>query len=50
MDIILGSGNNRKKFTLATGYPMRKMAKEQPLEYVKIRGNITALARKGGQS
>lgn len=49
MDIILGSGNNRQRFTVATGYSMRKMEKEQPVEYVKLTGNITALARRGFQ-
>lgn len=46
MDIIIGSGNSRQKHTIATGYPMRQMEKHQPLEYVKLRGNLVALSRK----
>ena len=50
MDIIIGSGSNRQKFTIATGEEWRKLAKQNPVEHAKIRDNIMALVRKGAKT
>lgn len=46
MDIILGSGNSRQKFTVATGQALKALAKENPIEHTKIMGNLKALVRR----
>jgi len=45
MDIIIGSGNKRQKYVLATGDHMKAMAKASPIEHTKIMGNMKALVR-----
>lgn len=46
MNIVLGSGNNRQVFEIATGKGMKAMAKESPIEHTKIVGNLKALVRR----
>ena len=46
MDIIIGSGNARQKFEITTGREMKAMAKTNPIEHVKIVGNLKALVRR----
>lgn len=46
MDIIIGSGNKRMVFPLATGEGMEYLAKTNPVEHVKIVGNLKALVRR----
>ena len=46
MHIVLGSGNNRQSFEVATGRPMKEMAKTNPVEHTKIVGNLKALVRR----
>lgn len=46
MDIIIGSGNKRQKFTVPTGQPLKQLAKTDPIEHVKIVGNVKGLVRK----
>ena len=45
MNIVLGRGNSRRVFVVPSGREMRRMAKEQPLEHTKIRGNLMGLVR-----
>lgn len=47
MDIIVGSGNNRHKFTIKSGKSMRDFAKNQPREYAQQRGHIVNIIRNG---
>ena len=46
MDITIGSGNNRRVFTVATGAAMKALARENPIEHTKITGNLKALVRR----
>lgn len=46
MHIVLGSGNNRQVFEVATGREMKAMAKTNPIEHAKIVGNLKALVRR----
>jgi hypothetical protein len=45
MDIIIGRGNSRAKFEVATGQQMKALAKTDPIEHTKILGNLKALVR-----
>lgn len=45
MDIIIGRGNSRAKFVIATGREMKALAKTNPIEHTKIVGNLKALVR-----
>lgn len=49
MDIIVGSGNNRIKTTIASGFKRRQFAKTNPIEHHKDVGAIMALVRNGDQ-
>lgn len=46
MNIVLGSGNNRKSFEIATGRQMKELAKTNGVEHAKILGNLKALMRR----
>jgi len=46
MDIVIGSGNDRKVVTFPSGYAMRQMEKNDPIQYVKARGAIMDRIRK----
>ena len=46
MHIIIGSGNNRQSFEIATGATMKALAKTNPIEHTKIVGNLKALVRR----
>lgn len=45
MDIIIGSGKNRQKYSIPTGQALKALAKENPIEHVKIVGNVKGLVR-----
>lgn len=45
MQITIGRGNNRQSLEIATGRQMKAMAKTNPIEHVKIVGNLKALVR-----
>lgn len=45
MDFVTGSGNSRRKFTMQTGHNIRKMEKEQPKEYIKLKGEVMSIIR-----
>lgn len=45
MDIVIGRGNSRMKFVIPTGQQLKAVAKTNPIEHVKIIGNVKALVR-----
>ena len=45
MDIIIGSGSRRQKFVVPSGMALKSLAKSDPIEHVKIVGNLKALVR-----
>jgi hypothetical protein len=45
MNIILGRGNNRQTFSAPAGASFRALQRDNPVEAVKITGNLLALVR-----
>lgn len=46
MQIVLGRGNSRQVLAMPTAREVREMAKNNPAEHVKIKGNLMALIRR----
>ncbi len=46
LTLTIGRGNNRQTFELPSGKEFRDMKKTNPIEAVKISGNIASLARR----
>ena len=45
MDIVIGSGSRRQKFVVPSGSVLKALAKSDPIEHVKIVGNVKGLVR-----
>jgi hypothetical protein len=45
LTLTVGRGNHRRNFVLPSGREYRDLKKNQPVEAVKITGNILAISR-----